>query len=134
MCFVVNDIYVTVHYIAKGRGDRLVKMSASLNPGMVGSSSIQSNDLDSSYGNSTVSFKEATRERDLFYLRKLVSQSSSLYRYTVVGSNPIQVYDRDFLYDTITGLFQIADSKLIDQSCENLFHNRATIIMFELLN
>ena len=37
--------------------------------------------------------------------------------------------DNDSSYDTITGWFQEADSRVIKISCENLLHNRAKINM-----
>ena len=42
-------------------------------------------------------------------------------------------HDHDSSYDTCTGWFQEADSKVINLSCNNLFHNRAKINMFKLI-
>ena len=40
--------------------------------------------------------------------------------------------DHDSSYDTSTGWFQEADSRVINLSCDKLFHNRAKINMFKL--
>ena len=50
----------------------------------------------------------------------------------VMGLPPTWVYDHDSSYDTSTGWFQEADSKVIYLSCENLFHSWAKISMFKL--
>ena len=50
----------------------------------------------------------------------------------VVGLSPLLVHNHDSSYDTSTGLFQQADSRLIYLSCKNLFHNQAKVNMFKL--
>jgi hypothetical protein len=41
------------------------------------------------------------------------------------GFEPYSGHDHVSSYDTSTGWFQEADSKVIDISCKNLFRNRA---------
>ena len=48
------------------------------------------------------------------------------------GFEPHTGHDHDFSYDTSTGWFQEADSRVIKISCENLLHNRAKINMFKI--
>ena len=42
-------------------------------------------------------------------------------------------HGHDLSYDTSTGGFQEADSRVIYISCDNLLHNRAKINMFKLI-
>ena len=48
------------------------------------------------------------------------------------GFKPHKGHDHDFSYDTSTGWFQEADSRVIKISCKNLLHNRAKINKFKL--
>ena len=48
------------------------------------------------------------------------------------GFKPHTGHDHDSSFDTSTGWFQEADSRVINLTCDNLFHNRAKINMFKL--
>ena len=48
------------------------------------------------------------------------------------GFEPNTGHNHDSSYDTSTGWFQEADSRVINRSCQNLFLNQAKINMFKL--
>ena len=49
------------------------------------------------------------------------------------GFEPHTGHDNDSSYDSSTGWFQEADSRVINLSCLNLFHNRVKINMFNCI-